>query len=65
MSVEEIQAEIADLSIDDLSKVIAHAVHLKSLRDPVERKLIQDRMNDKNPESWLTIEEFENRLDGN
>ena len=63
MSVEEIQTEISDLSDDDLAKVIAHAVHLKSLRDPSERKLIQERMDDKDPDSWISVEDFKAALE--
>lgn len=65
MSIEDIQTEIAELSDDDLSKVIAQAFHLKSLRDPHERKVIQDRMNDRNSERWVSLEEFESKLDDN
>ena len=62
MSVEEIQTGISDLSADDLSKVIAHAVHLKNSRAPESRELIQGRMDDTNPEHWLSIDEFEAKL---
>ncbi|MEO0415925.1 MAG: hypothetical protein AAF226_13340 [Verrucomicrobiota bacterium] len=63
MSVEEIQLEIGDMSDEDISKIIAHAVHVQRSRDPEEQALIQKRLNDSRPESWITFDEFESQLD--
>lgn len=63
MTIEEIQSEIGHLSDEHLSKVIAYAVHLKNLRDPESAAILKERLDDKDPEHWLTIEEFEARLE--
>jgi len=63
MSVEEIQTELRGLSPERRAEVIASAVHLNNQSDSAAAQKIRERMDDQDEGNWLTIEEFEARLD--
>jgi len=58
MTVSEIQTKIAVLDEDDLNSVITHAIHLKRLKQPDQRQLIQDRLNDQDPNHWVDLDDI-------
>ena len=62
MSVERIKRELAELSPAEWDQVTNYVAHLRRVADPEYRKLLADRLDDKDPTHWLTLEEFERRL---
>ena len=63
MSVEEIKNQLVALSPDERNQVSAYLLHLRDSADPDYQAEISARLNDKDPSHWLTLEEFERRLD--
>ena len=63
MSVEEIKKSLAGLSSEEQSEVTAYLFHLRHLADPEYQARLNAAAADKNPEHWLTPDEFEKRLD--
>jgi hypothetical protein len=63
MTVEEIKKRIVSLSPDEQSEISVFLSHLRGSSDPEYRRLVQERLADRDPSHWLTIEEFERRLD--
>ncbi len=63
MSVKEIKEQLATLPRREQDEVVAYLFHPR-LRDDPEYKLeIESRLSDRNPESWISIEDFEAGLD--
>ena len=63
MSVEEIKNSLTALSQDERNQVSAYLVHLRNASDPEYQDEIATRLADKDPSHWLTLEEFERRLE--
>jgi len=64
MSVEEIKNSLVALSADERSEVTAFLFQLRRASDTEYQARINAVISDKDPEHWLTPEEFEKRLDG-
>jgi hypothetical protein len=63
MSVEEIKNSLVALSSEERSEVTAFLYHLRHASDREYQQKIDAVIADKEPEHWLTPEEFERRLD--
>jgi hypothetical protein len=63
MSVEEIKKSLAELSAAERSEVTAFLFHMRHATDAEYQAKIAAVESDKNPQHWLTPEEFEKRLD--
>ncbi len=63
MSVEELKKALTSLSSAEQSEVTAFLFHLRHRGDAAYQSELAARINDKDPEHWLTPEEFEKRLD--
>ncbi|HEV7401793.1 MAG TPA: hypothetical protein VGO11_02660 [Chthoniobacteraceae bacterium] len=63
MSVEEIKQRIVSLSSEEQSELSAFLFHLRHRSDPERLRVAEERLADRDPSHWLTIEEFERRLD--
>ena len=63
MSVEELKQRIVSLTGEEQSELSAFLQHLRHRSDPEHRRLVEQRLADRDPSHWLTIEEFERRLD--
>jgi hypothetical protein len=63
VSVEEIKQRIVALSSDEQTELSAFLFHLRRRSDPEYRQIVEARLADRDPSHWLTIEEFEGRLD--
>lgn len=63
MSVEQIKRELTELSTAQQDEVTAFLFHLRHREDPDYRRAVADRLDDRNPQHWLTPDEFERQLD--
>ena len=63
MTIEQIKRELAELSFEIQGELAAYLVQLRNAKDPEYRKEISERLDDKDPNHWLTPDEFEQRLD--
>ena len=62
MSVQDIKKELATLSPAEQREVTAYLFRLRHVSDPDHHATVQRRMDDKDANHWLTVDEFENRL---
>ena len=63
MSIEELKTTIATLTPSQQTEVSAFLFHLRHATDPEYQSRVEERLADKTPKNWLTLEEFEQRLD--
>jgi hypothetical protein len=63
MSVKETKVQLATLPRREQDEVVAYLFHLRHRDDPEYKLEIDSRLGDRNPESWLSIEDFEAGLD--
>ena len=63
MNVEEIKRGIESLSPAEQGQVSAFLFHLRHAADSEYQERVASRLSDRDPEHWLTPEEFERRLD--
>ncbi len=63
MRVEEIKTTIASLAPSQQTEISAFLFHLRHAADPDDQAQVAERLADKAPANWLTLEEFEQRLD--
>lgn len=63
MSVEQLKKELVTLSAEEQAEVAAFLFHLRHSSDGDYQSTLQRRMDDKDPSHWLTVPEFERRLD--
>lgn len=63
MSVEQLKKELVSLSAGEQAEVAAFLFHLRLSSDPDYQRTLQRRMDDKDGSHWLTVAEFERRLD--
>ncbi len=63
MSVEELKTTIASLAPSQQTEISAFLFHLRHASDPEYQTRVENRLADKTPANWLTLEEFEQRLD--
>lgn len=62
MSIQEIRSEVEALPPDERRKLAAFLVSLRHRDMEGYREQMARRIDDKNPENWLTIEELDQRL---
>lgn len=62
MSIQEIRSEVETLPVDERKKLAAFLVSLRHREIAGYRELMARRIDDKNPENWLTPEELDQRL---
>jgi hypothetical protein len=63
MSVKEIKEQLATLPRQEQDEVVAYLFHLRHRDDPEYSREMDRRLGDRDPENWLTIEDFETALD--
>lgn len=62
MTVEELKRAASELASNDQRHLAAYLIHLDNQRDPALRQELNDRLNNRDPKFWLSVEEFERRL---
>jgi hypothetical protein len=63
MSVEEIKQTIAALSLAEQREISAFLFHLRHKTDGDYQVEVDARLSDRDPSHWLTLDDFEKRLD--
>ena len=63
MSVQQLKQELAALSDSERAEISAFLFHLRHAADPAYQSVLERRLSDKDPSHWLSIKEFEKRLD--
>ncbi len=61
MSINELERELTDLPPEQQDRLAAYLVHLRQQRDPKVRKELADRINDRDPSHWVTLDELKQR----
>jgi len=62
MELDQLKKEIASLPSDRQGELIAYLVQLRNTNDPAYRRLVMERLGDRDPNHWLTPDQFEERL---
>jgi hypothetical protein len=63
MSIEEIKAEIEDLPVEERKRLAAFLVSLRHKELDEYRAGLARKIDDKNPENWVSLEELDQRLE--
>ena len=63
MTIEQLMQESESLSYQDKGKLVAYLLAMRNREDPEYLAEIQGRIEDRDPNHWLTPEEFSKRLD--
>ena len=58
MSLKEIKSGLAELPQADQDHLAAYLVHLRHQRDTSVRREISSRLEDKNPDHWVSIDQL-------
>jgi hypothetical protein len=65
MSVMDLKKELIALSTAEQAEVAAFLFQLRRKDDAAYQAKIQRRLDDKDPSHWLTLNDFEKRLEDN
>ncbi|MCP5517882.1 MAG: hypothetical protein H7A45_11580 [Verrucomicrobiales bacterium] len=63
MTIQMLKAEVEALSADERRRLAAFLVALRHKDLAAYRSRMTEKMDDKAPENWLTLEEFDARLE--
>ena len=55
MSLEQIKTELAEMPAEQQNYLAAYLVHLRHQKDAATRREITERMDDRNPQHWLSV----------
>ena len=61
VSLENIKTEIASMPQDHQDQLAAYLVHLRHQRDPKIPAEIRNRIEDKDPANWLSLDDLKER----
>jgi len=62
MIKESLKEEVASLAKDDRRELMGYMVALQITEDPAFRRTLTERIDDKSPENWVTLEELDAKL---
>jgi hypothetical protein len=62
MSMADLMREVADLPPERQNELAAFLLHLRLKRDPVWRAELTKRIDDKNPDQWVSLEDWKREL---
>ncbi len=62
MSMAELMREAANLPAERQDELAAYLLNLRLKRDPAWRAELTHRINDKNPDNWVSLEEWKREL---
>jgi hypothetical protein len=62
MSMAELMREAANLPPERQDELAAYLLDLRLKRDPAWRTKLTRRIDDKNPDNWVTLEEWKKEL---
>lgn len=58
VSLQEIKSELAEMPQDEQDHLAAYLVHLRHQRDAGLRREITERLNDKEPSHWVSLDQL-------
>ena len=61
MSLEQIKAEVASMSVDQQNHLAAYLAHLRHQRDPALLRELTTRIDDRDPANWLTLNDLKEK----
>jgi hypothetical protein len=62
MSIAELKSEIDRLSPEEIQHLKTYLAVRQDMLDPEFRKRMARKIDDKNPDNWITLEDAEKRL---
>lgn len=62
MELDQLKKEIQSLTLERQGELIAYLVQLRNTKDPAYRTLMMERLDDRDPNHWLTPDQFEERV---
>lgn len=62
MIKESLKEEVASLAKEDRRELMGYMVALQISEDPAFRKVLTERIDDRSPENWVTLEELDAKL---
>jgi len=64
VSISELKAEVDRLSGEERHQLRAYLALKDQIFEPEFLNQLTTKLNDRNPDRWLTLEEFEKRVEG-
>ena len=58
VSLKEIKSGVTDLPVEQQDQLAAYLVHLRHQRDAGLRREISSRLDDKNPNNWISFDQL-------
>ncbi len=65
MTLPDLKKEIAELEPEVQDEIVAFIGHLRMQRLSTYEQEMERRLDDRNPESWVRLEDLEAELSGN
>jgi hypothetical protein len=65
MSFEDLKKEVVTLSQTEQKRLTAFMFSLWHQNDPEYQSVVSARIEDKDPTKWISLEQFEAKLQGN
>jgi hypothetical protein len=62
MSFDQLKREITQLTPREQAELITFTLQLRHANDPAYQREVTERLNDRDPSHWLTVDELERRL---
>jgi hypothetical protein len=62
MSIEAIKQELANLDISRRHEIVAFLLAMEDQANPAYRTSLTRKIDDKNPDHWVSLEELDRRL---
>ena len=63
VSIQEIKSELEALPVEERKELAAFLISLRHKDLAGYRAKMSDKIDDKSPENWMTLEEFDQRLE--
>jgi len=64
VSLKEIKSELVELPQEEQDQLAAYLVHLRHQRDAGVRREISSRLDDKNPDHWISVGQLREKWKG-
>ena len=58
MTLEEIKTGLANLPEEQQDHVVAYLVHLRHMRDPLNRQDLTRKLDDRDPSHWISVDQL-------
>jgi hypothetical protein len=62
MSIEVLKQELAGLAPKERSQIMAYLLSLEDEQNTVYRAALTEKIDDKNPKRWMSLDELDRRL---